>query len=1192
MNLFNFTPFLLSNFLFQTISCDRLDSLQSRRGSPRCYRGSLHELSSSYPAERNVYGNEHVYGNEKVYASESLYSSANSLIQDFLDKNGEETATLRSVREFLMRNRRKNDSRTKESRLSQKNLNQTKRGGNLDPWRTPVNSDRKQTPHSLNDSCSSLQCESSPSNDSPLWRRLSSSHYQRQLKGRSVSSENGLYLDLRGGNNYDEVFDDNRQSFNTYSSLDRKELNRNKYVDMGQARQGCATQERQNEQEVLRGGIENLAFSPSSPDLGNENFRGFEKKPKKSRSQGRTKDESDEAPPALPPKNSASSKAPPPPAKKSTFPYAFVRSRLSNLPEDSTLISQAGSSVKFSRDVFINNPHFIEKQKRDREVIGGSDLANVVRTDDLKEGNSQMASKERKCIALDHNVDFNSSKYNTLDKQSTDNLKEIESSECERLYNSDLMLYGCENQGLNTSDIMSVEKLNLTTQSEESSERYKKRQCISQHNFVSCNEVGTSKFNRMNGTNLKFKGELVDVSDIKKVVKSEEHQYLELLEDPKPIEVADTRIAEKLDRRQNVDKEYLELIAPEKESQHTLTSQTKKTSGKVSVVKRLRNLSLNSLDLYSSRTMMDKKLSPTIEKSPRSPFILQQNSETPKNARQLPFIEPITPSAGLIRNENLDALRMSENDIPLTPNTENSLGVSFLYNFKNRRKQNFLLLNDYKSQANIVSASTGGDVSSHCTNSSSVVSPIQPNTSNLVSPVNLHPSLYPSVTLPCVNIVNVQKHVSNSQQNHIIQNQSLQNINLQHLNNCQYISSNESGYDSDSTTRQSAQHSPNSEHFNFDQHPSPPLLELDDYLSLPLYLNPISREGSRGDVSKEISNETPAMSVSNSQYGEVSNEVKFKERDYKFTTAHPVYEDVCVSTPNQRNSLEISRKVRDSNKTEPSENVSERRKSDVPLLMAKTDIDSKFKPQEHENYSFICFNQDSERNQIVEFNNTNGAENNYEYIFNFETKLPNEEPHSSDHCKTVVEDIYENIEFKFSIANQEDTKADNTIQNSSMPGNEPQESESQGSCLEESSPHSTPILDKRVSKSNNELQLLSSIKPASARKTSLDTSIVRGTAEDTLTSSSEDYPPKVMVINQSNSSHLKDFDSPPKVPLRDSNFVSPSMQLFYKKVQSQQANNSTDVSCSEDKSSDGKKAPHFTRNMFVKKSAARSESKR
>lgn len=1137
----------------KTISCDRLDSLQSR--SPRCYRGySLHELnnlSSSYPVESSVCG------------SESLYSSENSLIQDFLDKNGEETATLRSVREFLTRNRQsqKNESRNKDAK---------RRENKIDPWKTPVNSDSKQYINEERNNNIQAHSDSSPSNESPLWRRLSNSRYQRQLKSRSVSSENGIYLDLRGGNNYDEVFDDSSQSFNTYSSLDRKDTHRrhDKYVDMSQVRQVQSVKSSMPAQKVtykletLRGGIENLAFSPSSPDLASENLGGSENINKSSRSHRKTKDKtSNEPPPALPPKNSGLlAKAPPPPAKKSTFPYAFVRSRLSNLPEDDTpLTSQAGSNVKFSRHVFMNNPHFIEKLKRDREVIDENERLRQLDgpSDEIIERKTlQAVADERK--STDSSL-VCSSKYNKIDKQFKERFKESNRSECTRLYNSDLTLYGCDNKiSLDTSDDRTDEnKLNSTIQSEESSERYKKRQCISQHNFVeSCNESIKSNRDEIDGRTsekLKIKDERVNDtdSDSKNAM---EHQYLELFEDPKPVEIVDTLKARRSGLKSDINKEYLELIATDKENaEQTPTSQKMRPCEKVSVIKRLRNLSLNSLDLYSSKTPVDKpRLSPTQEKSIKSHNnSFQDNPKNPRNAtdRQLPckeksIVEPIcsTPNVELqLRNENLENLRLPENnDMPLTPNTENSLGVSFLYNFKNRRKQNFLLLNDYKSQANnIAHTSNSPNISSHCTNSN--VHLVQSNPTNPVLPVNMQPS---------ANNVNVHNLPNVSQ--------SLQNINLQsvHLNNCNYISSNESGYDSDSTTRQSAQHSPNSEHFNFDQHPSPPLLELDDYLSLPLYLNPISREGSRGDVSKDNS----AMSVSNSQYGEVSNVRVFEGTESKSTD---IYEDVSIPVARHEIILENSGEL----------------ETNAPLLMKKTNLESDFNPDKHENYSFICFNQDSAKNQIVELTDVNSGENDYEYIFNFETKLPNPEETVEQGSKSQGDDIYENIEFKFSVSNyQEKTKADETIKNQDL--------------LDESSPSipvletsscSVPLLNKRVSKSNNELYLKipsSNSKPAAQRKTSLD-----GHIDNRETKNHE----------QTNTADTISKDSPPKLPLRsvDSNFVSPSMQLFYKKVQSQQASETTATPCgTEDRSWDGKKAPHFTRNMFVKNLSARGESKR
>ncbi|XP_026679419.1 uncharacterized protein LOC113467427, partial [Diaphorina citri] len=514
----------------KTISCDRLnaldrlidrqgglgqlgDSLTSGRG---CHNGrSFHELSTteSFPSTGHLanFASYHSVGD----APGNLSESTHSLIRDFLLENGDENATFRNVREFLTRNgalsgangdRPPNTITDEESDLWESTSLH-------EELRQPSWEDRRPIEKSREYSCQNGSKSGHVSNPLSHWKRACSSVHQRNLKCRSVSSENGLYLDLRNGLEYGDDY--NSLDRNKFSSLDRKDNRQNgsyfgrrlargyedvqeeskilavrdvshfsldetikgidhdgdKYVDMSQGRNNSVQSGtlHQNGTPVRRhrlyksresgGGIDNCAFSPSTPDLEPNSFgersdkRHHESpKPQMSTLEGssirgsskrETTGKSENEPPALPPKNAttrASSTAKsksheadaknPPAGKKSTFPYAFVRSRLTNLPEQEP---PNGKAVQFSRHVFMNNPHFIEKLKRDRENIG-----------DPNSSGSDRTGKSTKSPLSD-------TKYNTIDRH----YKDFASREqCERLYSSDLALYSAGNdQSLSTDGV-------------------------------------------------------------------------------------------------------------------------------------------------------------------------------------------------------------------------------------------------------------------------------------------------------------------------------------------------------------------------------------------------------------------------------------------------------------------------------------------------------------------------------------------------------------------------------------------------------------------------------------------------------------------------------------------------------------------------------------------------------------------
>ncbi|KAI5708573.1 hypothetical protein M8J77_025255 [Diaphorina citri] len=1424
----------------KTISCDRLnaldrlidrqgglgqlgDSLTSGRG---CHNGrSFHELSTteSFPSTGHLanFASYHSVGD----APGNLSESTHSLIRDFLLENGDENATFRNVREFLTRNgalsgangdRPPNTITDEESDLWESTSLH-------EELRQPSWEDRRPIEKSREYSCQNGSKSGHVSNPLSHWKRACSSVHQRNLKCRSVSSENGLYLDLRNGLEYGDDY--NSLDRNKFSSLDRKDNRQNgsyfgrrlargyedvqeeskilavrdvshfsldetikgidhdgdKYVDMSQGRNNSVQSGtlHQNGTPVRRhrlyksresgGGIDNCAFSPSTPDLEPNSFgersdkRHHESpKPQMSTLEGssirgsskrETTGKSENEPPALPPKNAttrASSTAKsksheadaknPPAGKKSTFPYAFVRSRLTNLPEQEP---PNGKAVQFSRHVFMNNPHFIEKLKRDRENIG-----------DPNSSGSDRTGKSTKSPLSD-------TKYNTIDRH----YKDFASREqCERLYSSDLALYSagndqslstdgvrCEetksrlNQPDNNPDVardiswssigdetirdcatkspssrvckdngspasnesaasknstrskeivernnrngpignptydlsnsnspsngiprhtkenspsndFSVKKSNNSVPkpsnpctssqaTEDSSERCRKRQCVIKHDFVdehtgncqmtrhstSKDKRSSNNHERTNSSDQKPREDLMRVPD---------NQYLELLSD----ETDETNVTKSKEAQsipKGLAREYLELLDETGRLSSQSTQAPKGSSNESQCSQSQSSPQRSSQSNNSPQNNSQSNNSSQSQRSPQSQSTSQSSSQTPCGSQ----------NKGAIRSD----LTLSENRPLFSPSlNEEVMDMNYLYNFKCRRKQNFLLLNDYKSLTNDYkscdSKSLSNDYkSSDCkslandyklsdckalandyksSDSMSLVNDYKPSQTNGSTEVTAHRSTDLVGTDGKPNLSDVSKplpHINlpiNLYPTPTVAAMSNLNVPVS-LHHCAYISSNESGYDSDSTTRQSEQHSPNSEHFNFGT-PSPPLIEVGDYLSLPLYLNQgtsvdgtdgakaLGRAGRPDLVARFEDVPTgdgpfEANGAPKAPHANTSATDKSVEDVYDFVEPSSVLCSSkgglkCPPNPvlNSVSNLDILERSSVKGQTNSNPLLIKATRdfakdghlatNDGNSLLAKLHAQPSNQGEAHETYSFICFDQSNgEKNRIVEMDhgNTQSDDGDYEYIFNFETKLPKLSEDGGDFgcdrvSNEVDDDIYENVEFKFGC-----------IAGRSCP--EPPE---ENSCnrVPESRPNDESLSENTPSKGR-----LPALPPHSSLDAFCHSGSISVSSVDKPVNSvdkpvrSVDKPVNsvdkpVSSVDKPVNSMDKPVNSVDK-PVRavDSAFVSPSMNLFYKKVQSQQSLEARGQGEPQRKSD----RPQFTRRMFVKTGApARADTKR
>uniref|UniRef100_A0A8D9F229 PDZ domain-containing protein 2 n=1 Tax=Cacopsylla melanoneura TaxID=428564 RepID=A0A8D9F229_9HEMI len=1306
----------------KTISCDRLNALDRlvdrtsptrtnlnrriERSPSRLNSGrgrSLHELNSleDLPSEKNspsYFAERHFdrFRCDENFSSrecENLSSSSVSLIANLLDKtSGEETASIQSVRDFLLRNygHRNGSNKTKTSSRKESETN-LKTDSMKTVWET---SSTSSSSGNIAGSCESKSSVHSRSTSSQK-------QAQRSVKCRSVSSENGLYLDLRK---------DDFEIDNKFGSLDRREKYRkntsthfgnylfgrksasvksigeaDKYVDMSPKRLLYKTEP--------DGGIDNCAFSPSSPDS-EENVKmeldRFETSLVTPKTRARN---SQDVPPERPPKSSLltlattvaaikkneitevpttskSFKNPElPPKKKATFPYAFVRSRLTNLPEEEPQSSPNNSSnnprVKFSRHVFINNPHFIEKLKRDRE--------NECKIQE-SEHQQHLQSDQERHNRTEHSY---SSKYGTTDRRKT-SCKDTFPSEYrnQRRCSSDLTLYNpaCD---LNSSDLneehsrlsdhvtscgnttnhdcqtnsqCGADNNDTTSQNngDSSSERCRKRQCVSRHDFVSkCKNLVKYKSEEFKDDHKRstFRNEKGFHPD--KVV---ENQYLELLNDEE-----DTVVNVQENNERFIDREYLELIANDtpdginEESSQPLRTSKKETLATTSPCKQTCNNFSNSESSDVNRTsdnLVEHKQSAKVKKSPTK-LRLECTSNTLLAVQE----------EGL-KIGNIDDLKLavSTNSCysPTLPEAQ-SMDMNYLYNFKCRRKQNFLLLNDYKSnQANSCGSSVQCNNEVSC--SSKTICKIPDTRTSQYSNVTNTSSQFVNTNSATSNSTNTLPSIPNHNNNlHPIQIQgSLQNINIPSANS-HYISSNESGYDSDSTARQSEQHSPNSEHFNFDQNqsspppPPAPMLELGEYLSLPVYLDQTSSKTNRDDLIEDTPSEAEvvkrghlvrkASSVSNRAY----EDVMYIPDCFNAHLYEPVSNAGFTKHPSPDKSNKIPEKS-----PEKSQNSHGR---------TKTDLTKAFDSIDDEPYGFICFNQSTgEKNKIVEVPAETG-ENDYEYIFNFETKMPKKETsNSSKRIESECDDVYERVEFNSISENdksnaenrntksgkriesdlREKSRRENPLVQQGAPNKDSsrsqtsthhckftphkeQTSQPQPDLICKLSPRKsnisrnkkptevmfhisnvesplTRIEDdrRRISLPESLLtQTASSLDENSQRRTSLPTT---GTpeheenynkcVENALFEQSTDH------LAQHKSSHQSTQENHLVHRSVERNLDSPSMQLFYKKVQTQQ----TIAAKAVPTHTVVKRQPNFTRNMFVKNAATvaniRGESKR